>query len=79
VNAPLVRPNERALDDVRRLVVQPDVVKRQFECLPGAVDESRDLARDVQRGLAAVGESVNLDQGCLGYVRCAQGDTRPVW
>jgi hypothetical protein len=64
MDAALVRADERAADDVACLVLQPDVVERQFEGLPRAVDERRDRARDVQRGLAAVGESVNLDQGC---------------
>jgi hypothetical protein len=59
-----VRADEGSADDVRRLVVQPDVVERQFEGLPRTVDERRDLARDIQRRLAAVGESVNVDQGC---------------
>ena len=59
-----MRADERAADDVARLVLKPNVVERQFERLPRAVDERRDLPRDVQRRLAAVGESVNLDQGC---------------
>jgi hypothetical protein len=64
MDAALVRPHERAADDVACLVLQLDVVERQFESLLRAVDERRDLARDVQRRLAAVGKSVNLDQGC---------------
>ena len=64
MDAALVRADECVADDVARLVLQPDVIERQFEGLPCAVDERRDLPRDVQRRLAAVGESVNVDQGC---------------
>jgi hypothetical protein len=62
VNAALVRADEGSADDVPRLVVQPDVVERELERLACPADERRDLARDVQRCLAAVGEGVNLDQ-----------------
>jgi hypothetical protein len=79
MNPTLVRPDERGPHDLRCVVVEPDVVERQLEGLLRAVDERRDLPRDLQRRLAAVGESVNLDQGCVGYVRGVQGDTRPVW
>jgi hypothetical protein len=47
VDAALVRADECAADDVARLVRQPDVVERQFESLPRAVDERRDLPRDI--------------------------------
>jgi hypothetical protein len=59
-----VRRNECVTDNVPCLVAQPDVVERELEGLLRAVDERRDLARDLQRGLAAVGESLNVDQGC---------------
>jgi hypothetical protein len=42
--------------------LQPDVVKRELERLACVDDERRDLARDVRRRLAAVGERVNVDQ-----------------
>jgi hypothetical protein len=48
VYAALVRADERITDDVARLILQPDVVERQLERLARAVDERRDLARDVQ-------------------------------
>jgi hypothetical protein len=64
MDAALVRADECVADDVARLVLQPDVIERQFEGLPCAVDERRDLPRDVQRRLAAVGERVNVDQDC---------------
>jgi hypothetical protein len=48
VDAALVRADECAADDVARLVRQPDVVERQFESLPRAVDERRDLPRDIE-------------------------------
>jgi hypothetical protein len=62
VNAALVRADERITDDVVGPVLQPDVVERELEGLARAVDERRDLLRDVQRRLAAVGERVNLDE-----------------
>jgi hypothetical protein len=68
MDAALVRADECAADDVARLVLQSDVVERQFECLLRAVDERRDLARDVGRRLAAVGERVNVDQSPRGDV-----------
>jgi hypothetical protein len=43
-----VRGDESRAHDVRRFVVQPDVVERELERLARAVDERRDLARDVQ-------------------------------
>jgi hypothetical protein len=64
VDAALVRADECAADDLRRVVLQPDVVERELERLPRPVDEGRDPARDVQRRLPAVRERVDLDQGC---------------
>jgi hypothetical protein len=75
VHAALVRTDKRATNDVRRFVVQPDVVERQLECLARFVDERRDLPRDLDRGLAAVAKCVNLDQGCC-FARIA---TIGVW
>jgi hypothetical protein len=62
VDAALVRADQRVTDDIRRVVVQSDVVERKLQRLAGALDEGRDPPRDVQRRLAAVGEGVNLDQ-----------------
>jgi len=76
VNAALVRADEGGADDVARFVVQPDVVERELERLACAVDERRDLARDVRRGLAAVGERMNVDQGAVGYVRVSRVRSR---
>jgi hypothetical protein len=58
-----VRADERVLDHLCRVVVQADVVEGELERLAGRLDEGRDLVRDVERGLPAVGEGVNLDQG----------------
>jgi uncharacterized protein (DUF2336 family) len=64
VDAALVRADKRAADDVSRPVFQPDVVEGKLERFARALDERRDLPRNVERRLAAVGECVNLDQGC---------------
>jgi hypothetical protein len=63
VHAALVRADQRGPDEIRRLVVQPDVVERELQRLARAVDERRDPPRDVQRRLPAVGEGVDLDRG----------------
>jgi hypothetical protein len=57
-----VRTDDCAAHDLGRLVVQPNIVERELEGLLGRLDEVGDQARDVQRGLAAVRECVNLDQ-----------------
>src|SRR5207244_567030 len=64
VDATLVRADQRGLDDISRLGVQPDVVERKLQRLARAVYERRDPPRDLQRRLPAIGEGVNLDQGC---------------
>jgi len=64
VHAPLVRADERALNDRRRFVVQPEVVEGQLERLARPVEKRGDSARDVERRLPAVRERLNLDQGC---------------
>jgi hypothetical protein len=48
VYAAFVRADECIADDVARLILQPDVVERELERLARAVDERRDLARNVQ-------------------------------
>jgi hypothetical protein len=48
VYAALMRADDRITDDVARLILQPDVVERELERLARAVNERRDLARDVQ-------------------------------
>jgi hypothetical protein len=64
VHATLVRADERTADDVVGPVLEPDVIEGELERLARALDEGRDPSRDVERRLAAVGEGVNLDQGC---------------
>ena len=67
MHSPFVRANQRVPDESRRLaVVQPDVVERELKRLACAVKKRRDLPRDVQRRLSAIGEGVNFDQGRLG-------------
>jgi hypothetical protein len=65
VHAAFVRAGERAPDDVGGVVVQPDVVEGELERLARSSDEARELVRDVERLLAAVGERANPDQGCF--------------
>jgi hypothetical protein len=64
VDPALVRADQRGADHIRRLVVQANVIERELQRLARAVDERRDLLRDLERRLAAVREGVNLDQGC---------------
>jgi len=64
VDSPLVRPDQRTADDVSGFVLQAKVVERKLQRLARAVYERRDPPRDLQRGLPAIGEGVNLDQGC---------------
>jgi hypothetical protein len=64
VHAPLVRGDERTVNDRRGVVVQPEVVERELERLARPVEKRSDPARDVERRLPAVRERVNLDQGC---------------
>jgi len=64
VHSTLVRADQRGADDIRRLVVQTNVIEGELQRLARAVDERRDLLRDLERRLAAVREGVDLDQGC---------------
>jgi hypothetical protein len=58
-----MRADQSGLHHLRRVVVQADVVEGELERLPGRLDEARDLVRDVERRLPAVGEGMDLDQG----------------
>lgn len=49
-------------DDLRRRVVEPDVVERDVERALGAVDEVGDRLRDLRRGLPAVRQLADVDQ-----------------
>jgi hypothetical protein len=62
VHSALVRADKGIANDLRRAVVEPDVVERKLQRLAGAFYERRDLPSDVQRRLAAVGEGLNLEQ-----------------
>jgi hypothetical protein len=53
---------ERAADDLRARVVEPDVVERQVERVLGRVDEVRDRLRDLGRGLPAVRQGPDVDR-----------------
>ena len=46
-DAALLRADERLLDDLRRVVVQSDVVERQLEARASGAEELGDLVRDV--------------------------------
>ena len=60
-DASILGAEERSLDDLRRLVVQSDVVERQLEALLRGSEELGYLVRDVDRGLAAVAVEAKLD------------------
>ena len=60
-DASILGAEERSLDDLRRLVVQPDVVERELEALLRGVEELGHLVRDVDGGLAAVAVEPKLD------------------
>ena len=62
LDAALLRANERLLDDLRRVVVEPDVVERELEARPRGAEELGDLLCDVDGGLAAVAVEPELDQ-----------------
>ena len=62
MHASLVRGDECVLNDLLGVVVQADVVERELERLARRLEERCDLARDVDRRLAPVGEGVDLDQ-----------------
>jgi hypothetical protein len=53
---------EGAADDLRRRVVEPDVVERDVEAALGSIDEIRDRLRDLGRSLPAVGQRADVDQ-----------------
>ena len=53
---------EGAADDLRRRVMEPEVVERDVEAALGLVDEIGDRLRDLGRGLAAVRERADVDQ-----------------
>ena len=57
-----MRADEGVADDVPGVVVQPDVVERELERVDGAFEEGGQLARNVERGLAAVRQCVECDQ-----------------
>ena len=59
-HAALVGADERGSHDVGRLVVQAHVVQGQIERPAGAVEKRRQLPRDLQRGLTAVGEGAGV-------------------
>lgn len=53
---------EGASDDLRRRIMEPDVVERDVEAALGLVDEVGDRLRDLRRRLASVGERADVDQ-----------------
>jgi len=61
--------DERALDDRREGIRQPEVVDRDLERLLGRRDEAGERVRDVLRRLAAVGERPDLYRAALA--RCS--------
>ena len=75
-DAALLRADERLRDDLRRVVVQPDVVERQLEARAGGAEELGDLVRDVDGALPAVAVEPEVDQpaaarSCALYARFA--------
>ena len=60
-DASILGAEQRSLDDLRRVVVQPDVVERQLEALLRGSEELGYLVRDVHGGLAAVAVEAKLD------------------
>ncbi len=61
-DAALLRAEQRAGDDLRRVVVEPDVVERELEARLRGAEELGDLVCDVEGGLAAVAVEPELDQ-----------------
>jgi hypothetical protein len=61
-HAALGRADERPADDVRRLVVEAEVVEGEIEARPRLVDEPRDEPRDVERRLPPVGQRPELER-----------------
>ncbi len=75
-DAARLRIDQRPLEDLGRVVVQPDVVERELEARPGGAEELRDLVCDLDRGLPAVAVEPELDQpaaarSCALYARFA--------
>ena len=60
-DAALLRAEQGAGDDLRRLVVEPDVVERELEALLRRAEELGDLVCDVDGGLAAVAVEPEVD------------------
>ena len=61
-DAALLRGEQRAGDDLRRVVVEPDVVERELEARLRGAEELGDLVCDVDGGLPAVAVEPELDQ-----------------
>ena len=61
-DAALLGSEQRAGDDLRRVVVQPDVVERELQARPRGAEEFGHLVCDVDGGLAAVAVEPELDQ-----------------
>ena len=57
----VVRAADRVPDDGRGLGAELEVVLRELERSLGSVEEGGDLRGDVDRGLAAVGQSMDRD------------------
>jgi hypothetical protein len=69
----VARPFERAPDDLRRGVVESDVVEREVERALGGVEEVGDRLRDLGRRLPAVGQRPDPDQDwALSFALCAR-------
>ena len=61
-DAALLRAKQGAGDDLRCVVVEPDVVERELEARLRSAEELGDLVCDVEGGLAAVAVEPELDQ-----------------
>jgi hypothetical protein len=57
-----VRGHKRFLDDLLRVVVEPNVVERKLERLTRGFEERGDFAGDVDRLLPAVRQGFDLDR-----------------
>ena len=75
-DAALLRRDQRAGDDLRRLVVEPDVVERELEARLRGAEELGDLVCDVDGGLAAVAVEPELDHAERGAQRGLVGALR---
>ena len=56
------RALEGAADDLRRRVMEPEVVERDVEAALGLVDKVGDRLRDLGRGLPAIAKRADVDQ-----------------